>query len=83
MGFGPSYGPAPAGCEGTLADQRHAGRQAGEDSEKTQLAWSRPRKMWQRLDDRGAFGSPLGRPRSRTLDHPHTERCAEPEPCKD
>ena len=59
MGFGPSYGSALAGCEGAPAGQRYAGRQAGEESEGSQLAWSRPREMRQRLDDRVGIRQPV------------------------
>ena len=62
MGYGPNYGTALAGCERTPAGQRHTGRQISgpvKNSEKTQLAWSRPRRMWQRLDDRVGIRQPV------------------------
>ena len=42
-----------------LAKDIPAVNRAGEDSEKTQLAWSRPQRMWQRLDDRGGIRQPV------------------------
>ena len=62
MGSGPNYGTALAGCERTPAGQRHTGRQISgpvKNSEKTQLAWSRPRRVWQRLDDRVGIRQPV------------------------